>query len=245
MGTSVSFDIRPPAPGAGAVRRAVAWLHHVDAIFSTYKEDSEISRLGRGEVTVDGLSSEAMGVMRRCQRLGELTLGAFDVLRVPAPNGATVDPSAFVKGWSIQAAADMLVRAGAINLCINGGGDIALRGSPEPGHLWRVGVRHPRLPLEQATVLHLAGPVAVATSATYERGNHIINPWTGEPATDLVSVTVVGPDLGDADAFATAVFVMGADGLSWIEDQADYEAYIIDRDDAVTWTSGFPVGQPA
>lgn len=244
MGMSVSFDIRAPAPPAQALRDATAWLHHVDDTFSTYKQNSEISRLGRAELTADRATAEVSGVLRRCRELGESTGGAFDAFNVPAPNGTTLDPSGLVKGWSIEVAADLLNQAGATNLCINAGGDIALRGQPVPGRSWRIGIRHPHRPMEQATVVHLTGPAAVATSATYERGAHIIDPRTGKPASDLLSVTVVGPDLGDADAFATAVFVMGLEGLAWIEEQDGYDAFLITADDTTHWTTGFAAVWP-
>ena len=82
--------------------------------------------------------------------------------------------------------------------------------------------------------------LAVATSATYERGAHIIDPRTGEPTTGLASVTVVGPDLALADAFATAAFVMGLDALDWIDGQPDYGLYLITHDGTTHWTRRFP-----
>ena len=88
-------------------------------------------------------------------------------------------------------------------------------------------------------VLDVVGPAAVATSATYERGAHIIDPRTGQPTTDLASVTVVGPDLTLVDAFATAVFVMGLSGLDWLARQPGYEAMAITHDDRMHLTPGF------
>ena len=240
MGMAVSFDIRPPLPTPSALDSAVAWLHHVDTTFSTYKLDSPISRLGRGELTLDDVTPEVVQVLRRCIQLTSLTDGAFDAFAVPAANGTNLDPSGLVKGWAIEHAANLLEQQGAANFGINAGGDIAIRGDPEPGHPWRVGIRHPQRPDQQAIVLSLAGSHAIATSATYERGAHIIDPTTGMPTTELASVTVIGPDLGDADAFATVVFVMGPAGLDWIETQPGYEAYIITHDDTTHWTSGFP-----
>ena len=239
MGMAVSIDIREPVPCAAAVRDVVAWLRHVDETFSTYIDCSEISRFGRGELSSDQLSEETADVLRRCIVLNEVTRGTFDAFAVPAPNGTMLDPSGFVKGWSIERAAAMLEAAGAVNFCINAGGDIAIRGRPEPGGAWRIGIRHPDLPDQLATVLEIAGARAVATSATYERGAHIIDPRTGEPTTAIASATIVGPDLAIADAFATAVFVMGLDGLEWIEGQDGYEAYLITHDNTTHWSSGF------
>ncbi len=240
MGMAISIDIRPPLPLADALDDVIAWLHHVDDTFSTYKHDSEISRFGRGELSTTDLSTETEGVLLRCLELTEITNGTFDAFTVPAPNGTNLDPSGYVKGWAIEHAATILETAGARNLCINAGGDIALRGAPDTGHGWRVGIRHPDQPLQQATVITLTGTVAIATSATYERGAHIIDPRTGEPTTDLASATVIGPELGTADAYATALFVMGGDGLGWIEDQPGYDAYIITHDQTTHWSTGFP-----
>ena len=88
-------------------------------------------------------------------------------------------------------------------------------------------------------VLDVIGPAAVATSATYERGAHIVDPRTGQPATDLASVTVVGPDLTNVDAYATAIFVMGLPGLHWLTKHPGYDAMAITHDDRVHLTPGF------
>jgi thiamine biosynthesis lipoprotein len=236
---AISFDIRSPLPEPGGLQAAVAWLHHVDRTFSTYKEDSEITKLGRGEISLDELTPETAEVLRTCIDLQAVTDGTFDAFAVPAPNGTSLDPSGYVKGWAVERAAAILQRAGATNFCINAGGDIALRGSPRPGQPWRVGIRHPYQPDQQAAVLELSGPFAVATSATYERGAHIVDPRTAQPTTTIASATVTGPDLGIADAYATAVFVMGHDALEWVEQQPGYEAYLITNDDSTMWSSNF------
>ena len=115
-----------------------------------------------------------------------------------------------------------------------------MRGQPTLGQPWRVGIRHPDLPMHSAAVLAVSGTLAVATSATYERGAHIIDPATGEPTADLASVTVVGPDLTYADAYATAVFVMGLDGLTWLsQHHPEYDGFIITHDDITYRTPGF------
>ena len=240
MGMAISIDIRQPLPAPGALDEVITWLHHVDATFSTYKYDSEVSRFGRGELSIGELSRETEEVLLRCIELTEITKGTFDAFAVPTPSGGMLDPSGYVKGWAVECAAAMLESAGARNFCINAGGDIALRGSASDSRGWRVGIRHPDLAFQQATVVTLEGTVAVATSATYERGAHIIDPRTGEATTGLASATVIGPDLGTADAYATALFVMGVDGLDWIEDQPGYDAYIITHDQTTHRTTGFP-----
>jgi FAD:protein FMN transferase len=127
----------------------------------------------------------------------------------------------------------------ATDFCINAGGDIVVRGEPSPGRPWRIGIRHPDLADKLATVVVGAGPLAIATSATYERGQHIIDPRSGRPATSLASVTVVGPDLTFADAYATAVFVMGIDGVRWLAEHDGYGVFAVTPDGMVHITSIF------
>ena len=239
MGMAVSIDIRDSEMPVDAIAETIAWLHHVDATFSTYIDDSPISRLGRGELDLVDATDEVRDVLRLCEDMRLDTGGAFDIFEVPAPNGTTLDPSGLVKGWSIELAARILERSGCANFCINAGGDIALRGLPTIGEPWRIGIRHPDRIDQLATVVAAPGPLAIATSATYERGAHIIDPRTHQPTTELASVTIIGPDLSVADAYATAIFVMGLDGLDWISERPGYDAYAITHDAVTTWTPGF------
>jgi thiamine biosynthesis lipoprotein len=204
-----------------------AWLRHVDATFSTYKPDSEISRLDRGELMLDQCSPEVDEVLTRCLALHRETRGYFDVRA-----GGRLDPSGLVKGWAVAGAATRLAAAGASHLFINAGGDIATRGGP-----WRVGIRHPLERDRLAAVLE-GTDLAVATSGEYERGRHVIDPHTGRPPEGLLSVTIVGPDLATADAYATAAFAMGADGPAWAAGLAGYDALCITADQRVLSTPG-------
>lgn len=238
MGMAVSIHVRDDVPPE-ALAAVVTWLHAVDHTYSTYRPDSPISRFGRGEIELIDLDEEVIDVLALCEELHDETGGAFDILSVPAPNGTHLDPSGLVKGWSIERAAEILEGFGARNLCLNAGGDIALRGEASPGHPWRIGIRHPHDEHAFAKVLDLRDRAAVATSGTYERGAHIIDPRTGEPTADLASVTVVGPDLTFVDAYATAVFVMGLDGLSWLmETHPEHDAFAITHDGLTYATPG-------
>ncbi len=129
--------------GTSAVREAVQWLHHVDRTFSTYIDDSPISRLGRGDITLDDVSDEVTGVLLLCEQLCDDTEGTFDAFAVPNRNGSTLDPSGVVKGWSIERAAELLESHGHTDFTINAGGDIAVRGEAAPNQPWRIGIRHP------------------------------------------------------------------------------------------------------
>ena len=239
MGTAVSIDIRDDVPSS-ALDDVLRWLHHVDATFSTYSPESPISRLGTGAATLEEMTDEVVGVLALCEQLSDDTGGAFSAFVVPAPNGSRLDPSGVVKGWSIERAAELLEQHGAKNFCINAGGDVAIRGQACPGEAWRIGIRHPDIADKFAAVLAASGRLAVATSATYERGAHIIDPTTGAPTADMASVTIVGPDLTYADAYATAVFVMGIDGLDWLaEHHPEYAGFVITRDETAVSTPNF------
>jgi thiamine biosynthesis lipoprotein len=213
MGMAVSLDLADDLPLEELERLgdlAFGYLREVDERFSTYKVDSEVSRLARGELARADCSAELSTVVDRCAELWRETDGYFDAYAT-----GSFDPSGFVKGWAVQRASGLLLDAGAKNHCLNAGGDIFARGGPRPGQPWRVGIRHPFQPMAVAWVLTLTD-CAVATSGTYERGRHIINPRTGKPAADLCSVTIVGPDLGLVDAYATAALAMGRPGIDWL-----------------------------
>ena len=177
-------------------------------------------------------------VLVQCEDLRAATGGAFDAFAVPAPNGTTLDPSGFVKGWAIERAAGLLEDRGLHDFCINGGGDVVVRGNPSSGPTWRVGIRDPSDSLGLLEIVRVTGPTAIATSGTYERGAHIVDPTSGEPSAHLAGVTVIGADLGLADAYATAVFVMGLGGLDWLSEQGGYEGLCVDHDGTWLGTQG-------
>lgn len=239
MGTVFSFDVRggEPLEIQTALTAAVAQLHRVDEVFSTYREDSEISRLARGELTLDECAQEVRDVFELAAQAEELSGGWFSTRYQ-----GTLDPTGIVKGWSAEQAARTLRSAGATGVSVNGGGDVQLLGTPGPERPWRVGVSDPLRPGGLAAVISAAGTdeLAVATSGTTERGAHIIDPRTGKSAvTDLVAVTVVAPNLTWADCWATAAFAMGSrEGLGWLEGLPGVEALLITAGDEVRCTGG-------
>jgi FAD:protein FMN transferase len=231
MGIPIGIDVRD-ADGID-VEATFDWLREADAIFSTYREDSDISRLDRGELTLADCRPEVDEVLTRCMALNRATRGYFSV----RPAGG-LDPSGLVKGWAVARAAERLAAAGAKSFCINAGGDVVARGRPAPDRLWRIGIRHPE-DLEQLAGVLAVEDLAVATSGEYEQRGHIVDPHTSRRPTGLLSVTVVGPDLGEADAYATAAFAMGADGPGWTTTLAGYDAMCITTDHRVLQTPGF------
>nr|WP_245695431.1 FAD:protein FMN transferase [Streptomyces antibioticus] len=239
MGTVFSFDVRGGDPDAvqAALAEAVAGLHRVDAVFSTYRENSQISRLARDELTVAECDPEVAEVLELGAEAERTSDGWFS-LRYEG----RLDPTGIVKGWAVERAARQLLRAGATGVSLNGGGDVQLLGTPGPQRPWRVGVADPLRPGGLAAVVSAAGTseLAVATSGTAERGAHIVDPRTGRSAvTDLVAVTVVTPSVTWADCWATAAFAMGSrEGLRWLESLPDVEALLITAGDEVRCTGG-------
>jgi len=241
MGTVVSVDVRGLEDPAAddALRSVFSWLRFVDETFSTYKEGSEISRLGRGELPPADCSPDVRFVLDACERLRTETAGYFD-----SHAAGSLDPSGFVKGWSVEVASSMLADRGSTNHCINAGGDVRVRGVPEDGRMWNVGVVHPhdRSALTTVVAVRDAG---VATSGTAERGAHVFDPFSHEPVTDLLSVTIVGPELAYTDAYATAAFAMGHRAPEWLATLANHESYVIDAGGFAWWTPGFVRYAPA
>jgi len=231
MGTAVGITVVDRGAD-DAVERAFQWLHWVDETFSTYRPDSQISRIGRGELGLDDASPEVRHVLSRCAELSESTGGRFS-MRPGSPDLPAIDPSGLVKGWSIDEASLMLRVDGFDRFMINAGGDIVCSGSSPDGGSWPIGIRHPLDADAVAAVLSLRGG-AIATSGTYERGDHI---WGRRGATRLLSATVVGPDLATTDALATAVFADPGD-LTWLDRFPGFELVMIGEDRVVKWTEG-------
>ncbi|MEV8594172.1 FAD:protein FMN transferase [Streptomyces sp. NPDC052012] len=239
MGTVFSFDVRGGEPDAvrTALEEAVAGLHRADEVFSTYREDSQVSRLARGELTVGECDPEVAEVLELADEAERVSDGWFS----PRYRGR-LDPTGIVKGWAVERAARLIAAAGPVGVSVNGGGDVQLLGTPGAHRPWRVGVADPLRPGGLAAVVSSAGTeeLAVATSGTAERGAHIVDPRTGRSAvTDLVAVTVVAPSLTWADCWATAAFAMGSRaGLAWLESLEGVEALLVTAGDEVRWTGG-------
>jgi len=236
MGMPVIVEICDDGVPEAAVDRAFRWLRYVDETFSTYSETSEISLLNRGEIGLADASPALRSVLEHCERLREQTDGYFDI-RACSPLGSR-DPSGFVKGWSVSGAALLLEQSGARNFCVNAGGDIVARGEAPQGGGWRVGIAHPcRADAVACTVV--LTDLAIATSGTYARGPHIMDPHQGVPPSGLLSVTAIGRDLAVVDAYATAAFAMGDSAPEWCARRGDVDFMLVtDREEVLT-TLGF------
>ena len=222
-----------------ALDKAEEFFHKVDKHFSTYKSDSEVSRIRRGELEVADTSDDVKEVWKLCERARELTLGAFDPWKV----SGGFDPSGVVKGWAADMAAKILVDAGVESVLINAAGDLVLRGGQlsEDSEVkpWNIGIASPE-DVNQIVKTFDVVNGSVATSGDYEKGAHIIDPHTGLIAIGARSASVVGPDGALCDALATALMVDGRDAQRWMgrPELAQYSFWVINRDDETAWSYG-------
>jgi thiamine biosynthesis lipoprotein len=235
MGMPVVVDVRDEI-GEEPLVELFAWLRWVDETFSTYKESSEVMRLNRGELALADAHPDLREVLERSEELRVLTGGYFDV-RAASPD--LLDPSGYVKGWSVDRAAAILDGFGVENYAVSAGGDMRLRGRAIPEPVWRVGIQHPTAKDSVAAVVE-GTDLAVATSGAYIRGEHVFDPHTHAPAHGLLSVTITGPELATADGFATAAFAMGEAAQEWLGRLRGYEALAILADGSALRTPGFP-----
>lgn len=241
-GTTVFVDVASDSENESQLQQGIdhvrAFTLHVDEVFSTYKEDSIVTQLRKNHIGIESCSQEVLDVWERCAVARYLTDGAFDPWAVEGG----FDPSGLVKGWAADKCAQILQRNGAQYIQVNAAGDLSLRGgfagdgAVKP---WSIGVVNPENRKEHVQVFDITDG-AIATSGSYERGAHIVDPHTGLIAIGAKSATVVGPDGGLADALATALMVEGRDGAIWFSqpELSLYSAWVIDRHGEIAWSVG-------
>ena len=237
-GTAVVIDLRAPELPEDVediLAAGVAYLHQVDAWFSTYRADTPITLYRNGLIELYRTPQVVQDVLAACQWVRTLTEGAFDPWAVKGG----VDPSGYVKGWAAGQLADQLVRAGIPNVSVNAAGDIACRGRQNPDELWAIGILNPYDRSQIVEVVHV-GDGAIATSGLYERGEHIKNPRTGTARVYYDSATIVGPDAGLADALATAALLEGPGAARWFAELPDWSVYLIKDGEAQFFGPAFP-----
>ena len=233
MGMPITIEVVEPTVTQDDLDKVFAYFVSVDDTFSTYKATSEISKINRGELLAAQYSENMKSILALSEQTKKDTHGYFDIQR-----DGIYDPSGIVKGWAVQNAANMLRAWGFRNFYIDAGGDIQLSGNKD-GNPWRIGIRNPFNRTEHVKVLALTNR-GIATSGTAIRGQHIYNPYNRNTLLlDIVSITVIGPNIYEADRFATAAFAMGKRGIQFIEKLRGFEGYMIDAHARATCTSGF------
>ena len=225
MGSVASVHVHDDAPVDlidVVIAEVFTELEKYEAMFSTFRTSSEISRINRKELHLLEASREVIDVLDACFFLEGASDGAFSTRR----NDGSLDPAGFVKGWAVERASRRFDAAGLKYWYASLGGDMQMGDPPPHSYLqdgWKVGIADPlRIGEVVAALARQRG--AVATSGSAERGRHIIDPRSGAGSEYWASVTVTGPSLTWADAFATTAFVIGEEGLTWVHRFAGYAA---------------------
>lgn len=219
-------------------KKVFDYFKHIDKLFSTYKEDSLISKINRGFNPLY-CSKEIQEILILSEKTKQETFGYFDVFK-----DGYLDPSGIVKGYAIWKAAQMLKEKGVINFYIEAGGDIQAHGDYklQEQEGWQVGIRNPFNINQVVKRLNIKNK-GVATSGRYIRGDHIYNPKTNRKADQILSLTVIGPNIYEADRFATAAFAMGRSGINFIQSLSGFDGYMIDNRGIATMTTNFEMYQ--
>ena len=213
-------------------------LHELDRIFSTYRDDSDISRIRSGELDLAHADERVAMVHAACLEARETTGGLFD-----AWQQGWFDPTGYVKGWAAEGAARRallpLVNVPGIHAAgLTVGGDMQLFTADGSDWTWRVGVADPADPARLAATVDVRTG-AVATSGTAERGCHIVDPRTGRASSSVAGATVVADRLTTADLWATTAVVAGFEDLTWIGTPGVRSGVVIASDGRVRrWAAG-------
>lgn len=233
MGMPVTVDVLDKNVTDEDVSEVFSYLNFIDQKFSPYKPNSEVSMINRGDIKEDDYSNDMKTILMLSGETKKATNGYFDVYQ----NGI-FDPSGIVKGYAIYESSKILKNKGFRNFYIEVAGDIQISGKNEKKQSWRVGIRNPFNVKEVIKIIGLSDK-GIATSGNYVRGKHIYNPRAQKAADDIASITVIGPNVYDADRFATASFAMGEKGIEFIEKLKGFEGYMIKKDKTAVYTNGF------
>jgi thiamine biosynthesis lipoprotein len=234
MGMPITVDVVDARVKDSDIADIFDYFASVDRIFSTYRKESEISRLNAGELSKKDVSSDVRQILQLADDTKKESNGYFNI-----SHKGKIDPSGIVKGWAIYNAATLLRDHGFMNFYVDAGGDIQVSGKNDKGETWSVGIKNPFKQDEIVKIVKLDNK-GIATSGQYIRGEHIYNPHRpDDPVSGIASMTIIGPTVYDADRFATAAFAMGEKGIQFIEKLPGYDGYMIDSKGIATMTSRF------
>lgn len=248
MGMPVSLALRGAHASSPAAmvawERVVAELTEVDRVFSTYRADSWVSRLDRGEVGLPDCPPQVREVLALGQEAQEQTGGAFSVWRPDAQGRRRLDPSGVVKGWAVERAARLLAGVEDTDFCLSAGGDLVCHVAAPGREAWRIGIEDPRDPSRVLAVVPVRDG-AVATSGAAHRGAHVVDARTGLDAFGVASVTVIGPSLTWADIDATAAYARGVEAAEWLRTRDGRTGFVVWPDGTTTTVTGGRAPRPA
>jgi len=235
LGTVITLEIVDNTADQQALDKVFSYFNYVEERFSVFKPESEISLINQNKIKSENYSADMKTVFRLAEQTKEETCGYFNI----RANDGKINPSGLVKGWAIYGAAKLLDELGFKNFYVNGGGDIETRGKNNEGRPWSVGIENPFNREQIIKVVYLSN-LGIATSGNYLRGQHIYDPFERQKEiTEIVSLSVIGPNVYEADRFATAAFAMGKRGIEFIAGLPGFEGYLIDATGQATFTGGF------
>ncbi len=236
MGTPIIIEIKDEEARLEVFEQVFDYFRYVDETFSTYKDESEIMHLNNKKIKPGAMSPDMRDVFSIAEETKRITHGYFDIV---TPSGM-YDPSGVVKGWSILHASKIIKNHGIQNFYVEAGGDIQTSGTNEQNEPWCIGIQNPFNKKREIVKKVYIQDKGIATSGNYVRGAHIYNPKdTTDPLDEIVSTTVIGPDILEADRYATAAFAMGRNGIYFIENLDGFEGYAIDKNGIATMTTNF------
>jgi FAD:protein FMN transferase len=235
MGMTITVETADDFAKESDIDMVFVYFENIEKRFSVFKDDSEITLINKGKIKQSQYSEEMKTVFALAEKTKKETSGYFDIV---APDGK-YNPSGLVKGWAIYNASLLLLEKGLKNFYIEAGGDIQAYGINGQGTKWSVGIQNPFDTSQIVKVIRLKD-MGVATSGSYRRGQHIYDPHNAnESLSEIVSISVIGPNVYEADRFATAAFAMGAQGINFIENLKGFEGYMINKDGMAIQTSDF------
>jgi FAD:protein FMN transferase len=241
MGMPISIALRGRHADTAVGRRAwgevSSQLHEIDRIFSTYRDDSIINRLDRGQLDLHQCPRDVIEVLELGRQAEQQSDGAFSIYLPTARGRRRLDPSGVVKGWAVERVSHSLSALEDTDFCLSAGGDMICHTADQERPAWRIGVENPFQPRTLIAVVPIRSS-AIATSGTAHRGRHLIDARTGRPAEAVSSVTVIGPSLTWADIDATAAYALGADAANWLRGRRGHTALIVWPDLTTTIIDG-------
>ena len=216
-GTTYSIKIAENRSYSFLDTQIKAELNRIDYVFSTYKPTSEISLINEDPNRV--WSDEFRNLFNLSNEISNLSEGAF------SPNDANgFDFSAIGKGYAIDKIAELMEKNGVNNYFIEIGGEIRAKGLKFSDE-WIFGIEQPS-DSKKSPYIAFNVPskgISIATSGEYREPNHI---W-GKGPRDLISVTVASSDAASADAWATALYVLGKEKGLDVAEKNNLEVFFI------------------
>jgi thiamine biosynthesis lipoprotein len=250
MGTPLRVKVFG-ANASALAKAAIDEIKRLDKIFSRFDPESEVSLINKNAAkSAQQVSPETMECIKIAVRVNQLSKGAFDItlgkpqslvvnedlMQVYLNEKSRIDLGGIGKGYAVESARRLLLKKGAKSGIIDMRSSIAVFGP----RTWKIGIQHPRQKEKLVGTIILRNGQSLATSGDYERGKHILDPRTGKSSDLCQGVTIIGENAAEADALATASFVLGPeDGIDMLNGLKEIDGIIIDSNGQVIKSSAY------